>query len=117
MKCGVEAQRRQSAKFFLQSLELGLPHPLLWFRGEGHQRGTIACGREGRVVALVGPNSDAGTYTVVPTLCIYVLCVSNRRLSLLNQRKLKSLGGVSYREEHSVLKIRLKIQIQIQIVK
>ncbi len=25
---------------------------------------------------VVGPNSDAGTYTVVPTLCIYVLCVS-----------------------------------------
>jgi hypothetical protein len=40
-------QSRQSAKFFLQSLELGLPQPLnrtrvfpfpFWFRGEGHTR-------------------------------------------------------------------------------
>ncbi len=61
-------QIRQSAKLFLQSLELGLPQPLthtrvspppltLWFRGEGHthwreravresqfQRGDIHCG-------------------------------------------------------------------------
>jgi hypothetical protein len=45
-----QPQSRQSAKLFLQSSELGLPHPLpqasvppptLWFRGEG----TLACQR------------------------------------------------------------------------
>ncbi len=49
--CRYCAQNRQSAKLFLQSSKLGLPHPLtcrrvlhppppLWFRG-----GTLACGR------------------------------------------------------------------------
>ncbi len=47
------SQRRQSARFFLQSSELGLPHPLIrrrvfpsphWFR-VGWVRYTLACGR------------------------------------------------------------------------
>jgi hypothetical protein len=51
---------RQSAKLFLQSLELGLPYPLTSPRGER------------------GPNSDAGTYTVVLYVLFIrsVLCVS-----------------------------------------
>jgi hypothetical protein len=43
------AQSRQSAKLFLQSSELGLPHPLTRKQVRG-------CG---------SPSSDEGTYTVV----------------------------------------------------
>jgi hypothetical protein len=61
------AQSRQSAKLFLQSSELELPHPLSRRRGcpppfgPGGGEVTLACGRG------VGgsPNIDEGTYTVV----------------------------------------------------
>ncbi len=58
------AKCRQSAKPFLQSSELRLPHPftrrrvcslILWFRGGIHTH----CGRGGG-----GPNSDEGTDTM-----------------------------------------------------
>ncbi len=56
-------QSRQSARLFLQSSELGLPHPLTRSRACPPplvQRGwdTLACERG-------GPNSNEGTYTVV----------------------------------------------------
>ncbi len=66
-------QSRQSAWLFLQSSELGLPHPLtrrrvclipLWFGGGGD---THSLGGE----RVGDPNSDEGTDTV---LCFYVLC-------------------------------------------
>ncbi len=69
-------QSRQSAKLF-SSLELGLPQPLArrrvcplppLIRGEGHTRW--------RKRDWESPNSDEGTYTVVGTLYIYVLCDS-----------------------------------------
>jgi hypothetical protein len=109
MKCGFEfeAQNRKSAKLILHSLELGLPNPLtrrllyphllLVPRGGAH---SLAGGGWGG-----GANSE-GTYTVELYVYVYFVC---RRLSLLNQGKLKSLERVSYREEHSLLKIRLKI--------
>jgi hypothetical protein len=61
----VGAQRRQNAKLFLQSFELGFPHPLarrrvsspLWFPGKGHTRF--------RDRGWGSPNSNEGTYTVV----------------------------------------------------
>ncbi len=58
------AQSRQSAKLFLQSLELGLPQPLTSRRvcpppfGSGGGAHSLAG-------ELGGPNSDEGTYTVV----------------------------------------------------
>jgi hypothetical protein len=66
-------QRRQSAKLFIQSSELGLPYPLtrrrVWppspFGSEG--RGTLAGGRKGRG----SPNSDEGIYTVVIFINMY----------------------------------------------
>jgi hypothetical protein len=68
---------------FLQSSELGLPHPFsrrracpptLWSGGEG----TLACGRG---VGWGSPNSDEVTYTVV--LYIYKYFVSHSLTSLL----------------------------------
>jgi hypothetical protein len=64
-------QSRQSAKLFLQSLELGLPQPLTRarvFRGEGHTRWKE---REWE-----SPKSDEGTYTVVLFICMYFVLVS-----------------------------------------
>ncbi len=63
---GLDSHSRQSAKPFLQSLELGLPQPLtrtrvfplpLWFWGERHTRW--------RERGWESPNSDEGKYTVV----------------------------------------------------
>jgi hypothetical protein len=62
-------QSRQSAKLFLQSSDLGLPHPLarrrvcappLWFRWGG---GAHSLAGEWR--GWESPNSNGGTYTVV----------------------------------------------------
>jgi hypothetical protein len=66
-------QCRQSAKLFLQSSELELPHPLarrrvcppsLWFGEEGHTRW--------RKKGWERPNSDEGTYTVVLYIHIHI---------------------------------------------
>jgi hypothetical protein len=72
---GERAQRRQSAKLFLQSSDLGLPQPLtrrrlsppppLWFRGKGHT--------SWRERGWESPNSDEGTFSVV--LCKYTYFV------------------------------------------
>jgi hypothetical protein len=65
------SQSRQMAKLFLQSSELGLSHPLTYRRvgpppfgsgGGGHTRL--------RKRGWGSPNSDEGTYPVVPVLCI-----------------------------------------------
>jgi hypothetical protein len=66
-----QPQSRQSAELFLQSSELGLPHPLsrrrvcppptLWSGGGGHTRL--------RERGWGSPNSDKGTYTVVLYKC------------------------------------------------
>jgi hypothetical protein len=69
----LRAQSRQSAKFFLQLSELGLPQPLTRRRvcppprcwGEGHTRWLE------RGWDWESPNSDEGTYTVV--LFIYTV--------------------------------------------
>ncbi len=67
-----QSQSRQSAKPFLQSYELGLPHPLtrsvVPFRGGGGRAHSLA-GEEGG-----GVPSDEGTGTLV----LYVLCDDSR---------------------------------------
>ncbi len=75
----VQTQSRQSAKLFLLSSELGLPHPSpagecapLWFGVEGHTRW--------REKGWESPNSDEGTYTVVLFIYIYVLCRASLHL-------------------------------------
>jgi hypothetical protein len=64
------AQSRQSAKLFLLSSELGLPHPLIRrrvFPPPGSVgRGTVAGDR-----GFGFPNSDEGTYSVVLFICTY----------------------------------------------
>jgi hypothetical protein len=72
---GSTSQKRQSAKLFLQSSELGLPQPLTRkracppppprFWGDGHTRW--------RERGWESPYSDEGTYTVL--LCIYTYFV------------------------------------------
>ncbi len=60
-----ESQSRQSARLFLRSSELGLPHPLpagefsprVCLGGGGHSLGGEGVGE--------GPDSDEGTDTVV----------------------------------------------------
>jgi hypothetical protein len=82
------SHNRQSARLFLQSSELGLPHPhtrrrvcpppLHWLEGY-----TLACGE-----GVGGPNSDEGTDTVVPSIaCEYVLSDLHhgRRISIDEQ--------------------------------
>jgi hypothetical protein len=56
----IRPQSGHSAKIFLQSLELGLPHPLIPLTfGSGGGPHSLA-GEE-----LVGPNSKDGTYTTL----------------------------------------------------
>ncbi len=56
----IQAQSRQSAKFFLQPSELGLPRPLTKRRVRGWE----------------SPNSDEGTYTVVLFIYTYFVHTS-----------------------------------------
>jgi hypothetical protein len=78
MKCGVEAQRRQSAKLFLHSLEMGLPptpHPRAsmlpsppWFRGEGLAFGRGDGGGGGNPIPTRGHALWYSMY--ICTLCV-----------------------------------------------
>ncbi len=80
-------QSRQSAKFFLQSSELGLPQPLthwqvfpippppLWFQGEGHTRW-----RERGVGESLFRRGDIHCVTVVLCICMYFVYVTKESL-------------------------------------
>jgi hypothetical protein len=96
----VYAQSKQSAKLFLQSSELVLPHPLtrrlvrippppLWFR-----RGTLACGGGGGGVPI----------RTICTLWVYVSAVFRIR---------KFIASVSF--GNSLLFVRIRIRIRIWI--
>jgi hypothetical protein len=58
--CELEAQSRQSTKLYLQSSELGLPHPLT----PSHPPGSEGKHTRLREMGWVGPNSNDGAGTV-----------------------------------------------------
>jgi hypothetical protein len=72
-----EAQSRQSAKLFLQSYELGLPHlltpqaslPSLWLGGGRVGWYTLACGRGGGAVPISTRGQTLWYSRYICTLC------------------------------------------------